>query len=110
MFCFVFLFFGGGDSSFSNPNLTLSISAFLKQESDEANTSMPVEDERLESLLFFFLCESKDQVDVKMCRKNLIQQYVKVGYDVSERSVYAELSPGTDFDPKQLESLKKEVR
>lgn len=34
---------------------------------------------------------------------------MKVGYDVSELNVYAELSPGTDFDPKQLESLKKEV-
>lgn len=42
-----------------------------------------------------------------MCLKNWIQQYVKVGYDVSELNVYAELSPGTDFDPKQLESLKR---
>lgn len=32
---------------------------------------------------------------------------MKVGYDVSELHVYAELSPRTDFDPKQLESLKK---
>lgn len=32
---------------------------------------------------------------------------MKVGYDVSELCVYAELSPGTDFDPKQLESLKR---
>lgn len=45
-----------------------------------------------------------------MCRKNWIERYAKVGYDVSERSVYAELSPGTDFDPKQLESLKKKRR
>lgn len=30
-----------------------------------------------------------------------------VGYDVSELNVYAELSPRTDFDPKQLESLKR---
>lgn len=32
---------------------------------------------------------------------------MKVGYDVFELSVSAELSPGTDFDPKQLESLKR---
>lgn len=32
---------------------------------------------------------------------------MKVDYDVSELNVYAELSPGTDFDPKQLESLKR---
>lgn len=45
-----------------------------------------------------------------MCRKNWIEQYAKVGSDVSERSVYAELSPGMDFDPKQLESLKKKKK
>lgn len=44
---------------------------------------------------------------VKMSQKNWIEQYAKVGSDVFERSVYAELSPGMDFDPKQLESLKK---
>lgn len=53
------------------------------------------------------ICESKHQVGVDMCLKNWIQQYVKVGYDVSELSVYAKLSPGTDFDPKQLGSLKR---
>ena len=42
-------------------------------------------------------------------KKKKVQRYVKEGYDVSELNVYAELSPGTDFDPKQLESLKKEV-
>lgn len=55
------------------------------------------------------ICESKDQVGAEMCLKNWIQQYVKVGYDVSELGVYAELSPGTDFDPKQLESLKRRM-
>lgn len=39
-----------------------------------------------------------------MCLRNRIQKYVKV---VSELRVYAELSPGTDFDPKQLGSLKR---
>lgn len=53
-----------------------------------------------------FFCDSKDQVGVEMCLKNWIEQYVKVGYD-PEPNVYAELSLGTDFDPKQLESLKR---
>ncbi len=63
----------------------------------------------IDLFFFFWVCESNDQVGVEMCLKNWIQQYVKVGYDVSELHVYAELSPRTDFDPKQLESLKKEV-
>lgn len=40
-------------------------------------------------------------------RMKSVKQNVKVGCDVSELSVYDELSPGRHFDPKQLESLKK---
>lgn len=77
--------------------------------SDEAIKSMPVEDEWPEGRQPPF-CESQDQAGLEMCLKNWNSAVCEgVGYDVSELNVYAELSPGTDFDPKQLESLKKEV-
>lgn len=66
---------------------------------------MPVEVERLRSAAFLWIKRSSRCWNVS--EKIEFSSMWKVGYDVSEPNVDAELSPGTDFDPKQFESLKR---